>query len=197
MPKQREEVYVADKNPFACLASDSDSENDLPAVLAAVPAKSTTTTPHTSRNTPVSAPTATTSSSAQFRVWADEPVPGSSNVFNAPFNRTIQKRWNNPRFKEDSEGWTSISWTQPQFVDDATSEKKSVSSEEDIPVPVIPPQEFPSLLLRGTIDDVKETPAAVWAERVKKQLDKAEAARATRREGRLSFFRSSATQESV
>ena len=180
MPKQREEVYVADKNPFACLASDSDSDSDsslAPAILAPSPAP---------------APP------AQFRVWADEAVPGASNVFSTPFTRaSVQKRWNHPRFQEDSEGWTSISWTQPQFVDDVASEKKSVTSEEDIPVPVIPPQEFPSLLLRGTIDDVKETPAAVWAERVKKQLDKAEAARATRREGRLSFFRSSSTQESV
>jgi hypothetical protein len=183
MPKKKEEVYVEDKNPFACLASDSDSDSDsslAPAIVS------------------VTRPTIGSVSPAQFRVWADEAVPGASNVFSTPFSRAaVQKRWNHPRFQEDSEGWTSISWTQPQFIDDAASEKKSVTSEEDIPVPVIPPQEFPSLLLRGTIDDVKETPAAVWAERVKKQLDKAEAARATRREGRLSFFRSSATQESV
>ena len=204
------DVFVKDMNHFACLASDSESSDDeqVSHELDSAPASSAPA----SSSAPAPAP------AEQYRVWLQDDTPGNRftvqpTTFSSPF--TKGKRWTRARFQEDSDGWTSISWSQPQFVEDSVDQKpaldtKSVDStpsDEDIPpVQTSSTQEFPSLLLRSTIDESPlqqpSSTAAMWAERVKKQLDKAEAAREEKgrlkaeavREGaklddRLSFFR--------
>lgn len=144
--------------------------------------------------------------SPPFRVWVRDDKEGSSDRFNSdehstlfssPFHRTKlaeKKRWNRPRFQKDDDGWVSISWNQPQFL------------EEPEGTLTPPESDFPSLLLRGSeapkilsesidrhTDTSDKDSAAVWAERVKKCLEKAELSRPAKepREGldRLSFFR--------
>ena len=186
-------VIVGHKNQFACLASDSEGEevsvNNSVEVVSPPP---------------------------QYRVWEKDDTSANRftvgqttkepSVFSSPFTKS-SKRWARPRFQEDGDGWTSISWTQPQFVDDASTSSSATSavSDEDIPVvETASTQEFPSLLLRSTIDEdtsVTVSTAAMWAERVKKQLDKAEAVREekgrlkaiaedpVKLDDRLSFFR--------
>lgn len=98
MPRVQDKKEAANatakpQNPFAALAeSDSDAESvaesvDSPPVKEVV--------------MPESPP---------MRTW---PAP-ERNVFSSPFSK---KRWAKPRFKEDTEGWVSIRWNQPQFED--------------------------------------------------------------------------------
>ena len=172
-------------NSFALLESDSDESCQAPQIVAKPPEP---------ENQP------------QFRVWArgpeeahesqrnqsrftgDEILPPKdlSILFSSPFHRAKlaeKKRWNRPRFQKDDEGWVSISWNQPQFLDESEPKEESLT----------PPAkeghiEFPSLLLRGSVDtEPEKDSAAVWAERVKKCLEKAES-RPSPKE-RLSFFR--------
>ena len=214
------DVFYKDMNHFACLASDSDSSDEevAPSSASSAPSSSASSAPSapaSSRNDV--APSVPTE---QYRVWLQDDTPGNRftvqpTTFSSPFTKA--KRWTRARFQEDSDGWTSISWSQPQFVEDSVAEPvldaKSVDStpsDEDIPpVQTSSKHEFPSLLLRSTVDESPlqqqqqtSSTAAMWAERVKKQLDKAEAAREEKgrlkaeavREGaklddRLSFFR--------
>jgi hypothetical protein len=128
----------------------------------------------------------TAQSSPPFRVWslddAEKRFKNDTNVFSSPFSR--KKGWSKPRFKEDGEGWVSIEVGKP--VED---------EEEQAPVEdfSLAPQEFPSMLTRGD----QET-ATLWAEKVKKSLERAEKIRVEFKRGkdnssdmgtRLSFFR--------
>lgn len=217
------DVFYKDMNHFACLASDSDSSDEE---VAPSSASSASSAPSSSASSASSAPASSSKNVApsvpteQYRVWLQDDTPGNRftvqpTTFSSPFTKA--KRWTRARFQEDSDGWTSISWSQPQFVEDSVAEPaldaKSVGStpsDEDIPpVQTSSTHEFPSLLLRSTVDESPSqqqqqtsSTAAMWAERVKKQLDKAEAVREEKgrlkaeavREGaklddRLSFFR--------
>ena len=199
-------VYTPQKNQFACLATDTDSDTESEGVecLASSAASSASAA--------AAAPAAPVDSEkeSQYRVWLTDDVSANRfgvqpPPFSSPFTKGSQ-RWNRPRFQEDSDGWTSISWTQPQFVEDTAKSVASTPSEEDDASPVQAVRggttEFPSLLLRSTLDSAPPpVTAAMWAERVKKQLDKAEAAREekgrlkaeareeTPLDDRLSFFR--------
>jgi hypothetical protein len=209
-------VYAPQKNQFACLATDTDSDSESevpPSASASAPSAPSALAPP-APSPPASASTAATNVAtdreSQYRVWITDDVSANRfgvqpPPFSSPFTKGSQ-RWNRPRFQEDGDGWTSISWTQPQFVEDTAKSVASTPSEEDdaSPVQTLPggTTEFPSLLLRSTIDSAPPpVTAAMWAERVKKQLDKAEAAREekgrlkaeareeTPLDDRLSFFR--------
>lgn len=78
MPRKHEPV-VNTANPFAALASESESEGE---------------------DAPVK--------ESPFRVWADDGekrFKNDTNIFSSPFSR---RKWSKPRFKEDGEGWVSI-----------------------------------------------------------------------------------------
>ena len=147
----------------------------------------------------------------QFRTWVrneseqrftNEEIKG--NIFSSPFSKTkhIQKQWSKPRFREDNDGWVSIRWSQPQFQDNLEF-LDEVSAKDQMQDKVqVEESQFPSLLMRG--DSVKQSQednisAVVWAEKIKKNLERAELSRCAKaREnsqkitdsfGRLSFFR--------
>jgi hypothetical protein len=219
MPRgqEKKEAAVATKpqNPFAALA-DSDSEEEK---------KVSVSTPQSPPVGPVGAQ----------RTW---PSPSmDKNVFSSPFSK---KRWNKPRFKEDTDGWVSIRWNQPQFQEEGPApltvhyqprtppfyslgsddpNRESKVAEDDSPLysactpplmeldgPVVEQkQNVPQVVLEETITPSigsEQLTALAWAERVKKSLEKAEAARAANAAkgkpadedfkealGRLSFFR--------
>lgn len=130
-------------------------------------------------------------SSPPFRVWSldesEKRFKQDTNIFSSPFSR--KKGWAKPRFKEDSEGWVSIEVGHPA--------EEGPSVEETMEDFSLAPQEFPSMLTRGD----QET-AAIWAEKVKKSLDRAEKIRVEFKRGkdnssdmgtRLSFFRGGST----
>jgi hypothetical protein len=129
--------------------------------------------------------------SPPFRVWsvddAEKRFKHDTNIFSSPFSR--KKGWSKPRFKEDGEGWVSIEVGKEDF--SLTQESAPEATQELAPEA---PQEFPSMLNRG--DQEK---AAIWAEKVKKSLERAEKIRVEFKRGkdnspdmgtRLSFFRS-------
>jgi len=126
------------------------------------------------------------------------------NIFSSPFSKH-KKQWAQPRFREDSEGWVSIRWSQPQFEEQSTEpdtlsvkyEPRSESFEDSNET------QFPSLLKRGNAnistkpvssaeDDTLN--ASMWAEKIKKSLEKAEQNRIHKQKEdtppRLSFFKS-------
>jgi broad specificity phosphatase PhoE len=163
-------------NPFAALASDSEDEGQVQA--------------HEDQHVQTSKP-----SSPPFRVWSvddsEKRFKPDTNIFSSPFSR--KKGWAKPRFKEDGEGWVSIEIGKPTEV--PAVEEKSHASMEDFSLTAqeLAPQDFPSMLNRGD----QET-AAIWAEKVKKSLDRAEKVRVEFKRGkdnssdigtRLSFFR--------
>jgi hypothetical protein len=173
MPR-KPQIVVYTGNSFAALAeSDSDVE---------IPVQSEETVVEVKKSPP-------------FRVWtideADIRFKNDTNIFSSPFSR--KKNWARPRFKEDDEGWVSIQVGQPDQ-----------SGPSEIPeIPEIPPtssedtpsqgqgQSFPSMLTRGD-----QEIAMVWAEKVKKSLEKAEKSRSEFKRGKtpdvgtkLSFFR--------
>jgi len=89
------------------------------------------------------------------------------NIFNSPFSK---KRFQ----KRDDDGWVSIHWNRPQF------------QEEDV-MYEIREADYPVLSTETKTMD-HEISAVVWAERIRKSLEKAEAMRGAKRE-RLSFFK--------
>jgi hypothetical protein len=187
----RNEAPPRHKNLFTVLAeSDTESEIDIQTVENSI-----TIEPVVEQ---------------QFRTWVrdeseqrftNEEIKG--NIFSSPFSKTkhIQKQWSKPRFREDTDGWVSIRWSQPQFQDNLEFlDEGSIQQVED--KVKIEETQFPSLLMRG--DSVKQSQednisAVVWAEKIKKNLERAELTRCAKaREnsqkfiepfGRLSFFR--------
>jgi hypothetical protein len=147
----------------------------------------------------------------QFRTWTrdeseqrftNEEIKG--NIFSSPFSKTkhIQKQWSKPRFREDNDGWVSIRWSQPQFQDNFEVHDEVSAKDQTQDKVQVEESQFPSLLTRG--DSVKQSQednisAVVWAEKIKKNLERAELTRCAKaREnsqkfiepfGRLSFFR--------
>ena len=139
--------------------------------------------------------------SSYFRTWIknEEDTRFASdelknNIFSSPFSKKrITKEWGTrPRFRDDDDNWVSIRWNQPQFEDDVDTQP--VIYEERV-------QDFPSMLTRSTrnifveetITPQDEISAVVWAERIKKSLEKAEISRAVKKEEKeihMSFFRS-------
>jgi hypothetical protein len=180
------------KNPFAVLATDSDSE-DVPTPAAPAVAPPAVLAP-------TSAP-----SSPPFRVWQqpDSRFRGDkSTLFSSPF-----KKAHHP--KKD-EGWVSIRdqrWNQPQFEDEVEGlEPLTPTGEKEIFPEALggslaAESETREIVLEDSVAPKQESMTAVaWAERIKKSLEKAEAARAEKAKrvdpvefkealGRLSFFR--------
>lgn len=169
---RKPQIVVISKNQFAALASDSEDEGGKPAKIIQ----------ELIEQKPSSPP---------FRVWSldesEKRFKQDTNIFSSPFSR--KKGWSKPRFKEDSEGWVSIEVGHPA--------EEAPSVEESLEDFSLAPQEFPSMLTRGD----QET-AAIWAEKVKKSLDRAEKIRVEFKRGkdnssdigtRLSFFRGGST----
>ena len=188
-------------NPFALLAMDSDSEVDpeVDSEMALAPAPSAPSAPP-APSEPLSIP-----ASPPFRVWQQ---PNSrfrgdkSTLFSSPFKKAHNSK--------SDEGWVSIRdkrWNQPQFEDEI--EKESLTSET-----LSESQDMREIVLGHVVEtttyslseSVVDAPkqesmtAVAWAERIKKSLEKAEAARAEKANrvdpedfkealGRLSFFR--------
>jgi hypothetical protein len=170
MPRKPQNV-VQTGNSFAALAeSDSDLEESFTDIDKSPPPR--------------------------VRVWtiddADIRFKNDTNIFSSPFSR--KKNWTRPRFKEDDEGWVSIQVGQPDKSDEAEVtdmpeiSEISYTSKEEIPSQG---QAFPSMLTRGD-----QEIALVWAEKVKKSLEKAEKVRSEFKRGKiadigtkLSFFR--------
>ena len=121
------------------------------------------------------------------------------NIFSSPFSKH-KKSWSQQRSREDNEGWVSIRWTQPLFEESAQSEPETLSVQYE---PRTEEMQFPSLLTRGNASiPTKIIPsseddnlnASMWAERIKKNLEKAEQNRMNKQKEeppatRLSFFR--------
>jgi hypothetical protein len=168
MPR-KPQIVVKTGNSFAALAeSDSDIDESLPVDKVEKQEKQEV------KNSP------------PFRVWtiddADIRFKNDTNIFSSPFSR--KKNWARPRFKEDDDGWVSIQVGQPE-VSELPPEEQQEAQEQ--------PQTFPSMLSRGD-----QEIALVWAEKVKKSLEKAEKVRTEFKRGKtpdigtkLSFFRKS------
>lgn len=183
-------------NPFALLAMDSDSEVDPEMAAALAPAPSAPSAPSESLPVPASPP---------FRVWQQPNLRfrgDKSTLFSSPFKKAHNSK--------NDEGWVSIRdkrWNQPQFEDEI--EKESLTSET-----LSESQDMREIVLGHVVEtttyslseSVVDAPkqesmtAVAWAERIKKSLEKAEAARAEKANrvdpedfkealGRLSFFR--------
>ena len=147
--------------------------------------------------------------SPAFRVWkADEGesrfTTEKNNIFSSPFSRK-KVVWSRPRFRsEDSafegeaaaaEGWVSIEKGVRSTDDDDLPAYAPLTPKgeegDDIPVVSKPPQEFPSLLTRGSCNVEDQQNALAWAEKIKKNLDNAEKMRAVNKKQKegLSFFK--------
>jgi broad specificity phosphatase PhoE len=123
--------------------------------------------------------------SPPFRVWslddAEKRFKHDTNIFSSPFAR--KKAWSKPRFKED---WVSIEVGKEEVEVEVGAGAGAEAEEET--------HEFPSMLSRGD-----QERAVLWAEKVKKSLERAEKVRVEFKRGkdtssdigtRLSFFRS-------
>ena len=191
-------------NKISKLSVDSDSESDsdescVSAASSAVEEKVASATPQ--------------QTSPAFRVWkADEGesrfTTEKNNIFSSPFSRK-KVVWSRPRFRsEDStsacegdaagaEGWVSIEKGIRSTDDDdlpayAPPTPPLAAEGDELPVVEKPPQEFPSLLKRGSGSLEDQQNALAWAEKIKKNLDNAEKMRAVnkkQKEGGLSFFK--------
>ena len=239
MPRDTKEVVPAKAvNPFSCLA-ESDSEEEAISHLNQEEQEN-------QEEKVESPPLAPLAPLEAKRTWPTPSKQGET-AFSSPFSK---KRWNKPRFKEDTEGWVSIRWNQPQFQDDVPSttvtggnhltvqyqprtppfypvqrdvqrdvdpdRESKILEDEHLYADVTPPsldleplqQSVKEVVLEGTITPLggpmgEQLTALAWAERVKKSLEKAEAARAAKGRptdpkadedfkealGRLSFFR--------
>jgi hypothetical protein len=155
----KEEVVVGQKNRFAALDDfSSDSDSDESVIIEAPPV---------------------------VLVEKKQPVQEKQEYREREFT-IVQKRGR--QITTDKEGWTSVQWNKPQFIDSETESVESetqikkeleeeamesvgpdYASDEDIP-PIIPApaDPFPSLLNRGSINTV------AWAEKIKQSLEKAE-----------------------
>jgi hypothetical protein len=157
-----------------------------------------------------------------FRTWSHQEEENrfktedmKKNIFSSPFSKGRKglKQWSRPRFKENEEGWMSIRWNQPQFQEEEEFEKVAVEYEPRTE------EDFPALIESAALESrkvmvVEDSPASwnkeeealtavVWAERIKRSLEKAELSRSIKAKetrtidqpdfkeslGRLSFFR--------
>ena len=150
-------------NPFAALVgldSDDDDASPPPAPVAPPPSPPPVSTPAPTR---------------QWILSPGEPSPPN------PFSRGRKGR---PQERRVDDGWTSITWNKPQFVDDDSDDEKKI--KEEIVAEALPSspkeEEVPSM-------------AKAWAEKVKASLEKAEKKKPELSDdfiaslGKLSFFR--------
>jgi len=199
MPKKTIDIKgIHTKNPFWILEEDEE----VPAVPAVeevqevqevqeVPAMPTVQEElrEESQDTPEK------SEEIQYRTWNKAADEGrfmseelKKNIFSSPFSK--KKIWLRPRFREDDDNWVSIRWNQPQFEEDV--EPSSVVYEERGDFPSMLTRSTRNICVEETITPQTELSAVAWAERIKKSLEKAEAARMVKKEEkeiRLSFFR--------
>ena len=204
-------------NKISRLSVDSESESDSDD--SCVSAASSALEEKVSSN--LEAPAAASASanpqetSPTFRVWKAEEgesrfTTEKNNIFSSPFSRK-KVAWSRPRFRsEDStsasaEGWVSIEKGNSCTDDDdlpayAPPTPPLTTESDDLPVSAKPPQEFPSLLTRGSCNVEDQQNALAWAEKIKKNLDNAEKMRAVNKKQKedssrfhsgLSFFKRS------
>jgi hypothetical protein len=194
-------------NKISRLSVDSDSDSDQSCVSATSSSASSVEEKVSSSLQETSPP---------FRVWKADYgesrfTTEKNNIFSSPFSRK-KVAWSRPRFRsEDStsssfvapsasasaEGWVSIEKgirsTEDDYLPDYTPPTPK-ADEGDVDALVVekPPQEFPSLLKRGSGILEDQQAALAWAEKIKKNLDNAEKMRSVNRkqkEGGLSFFK--------
>jgi hypothetical protein len=190
-------------NKISKLSVDSDSDSDESCVSAASSALEEKVGSANPQET-----------SPAFRVWkADEGesrfTTEKNNIFSSPFSRK-KVVWSRPRFRsEDSacegeaaaaEGWVSIEKGLRSTDDDdlpayAPPTPPIAAEGDDLPASAKPPQEFPSLLKRGSGSVEDQQNALAWAEKIKKNLDNAEKMRAVNKKQKegLSFFKRGAS----
>jgi hypothetical protein len=206
-------------NKISRLSVDSESESDSDD--SCVSAASSAGCVQEKVSSSLAAPAAASASAAAnpqetsptFRVWkADEGesrfTTEKNNIFSSPFSRK-KVAWSRPRFRsEDStsasaEGWVSIEKGNSYTDDDdlpayAPPTPPLTTESDDLPVSAKPPQEFPSLLMRGSCNVEDQQNAIAWAEKIKKNLDNAEKMRAVNKKQKedssrfhsgLSFFK--------
>lgn len=181
-------AFQGKQNIFSvlCLDSDSDSEGEKEkeVSLPVVEEVSVTVSKEVVEDTPVTQPQAAPPS-PPFRVWSDTPSRfKNDHIFSSPFSRK-KTHWSRPRFKEDSEGWTSI-----QVPASADAGEDAGAGEDKAPT------DFPSLLTRSSGGDANASDdhqsALAWAEKVKRSLERAENGRYESKqfsETSISFFR--------
>lgn len=173
MPKpskklQADQVVVGQKNRFAALDnfstdSDSDSDSDVDSSPVKEAVREVVPTPLIK--------TAEEEKKPDFREF------------------TIVNKRGGKQVSTDKDGWTSIQWSKPQFVDSDTESVESetqikkeleqealecdieYASEEVAVGSTSVPDLFPSLLNRGSINTL------AWAEKIKQSLEKAEMTR--------------------
>jgi len=185
--------------------SDSDSDESCASVASSVVEEKVSSS--------LGASATPQETSPAFRVWkADEGesrfTTEKNNIFSSPFSRK-KVVWSRPRFRsEDStsacegdaagaEGWVSIEKGIRSTDDDdlpayAPPTPPLAAEGEELPAVEKPPQEFPSLLKRGSGSVEDQQNALAWAEKIKKNLDNAEKMRSVnkkQKEGGLSFFK--------
>ena len=192
-------------NKISKLSVDSDSESESDESCNSSAASSAVEEKVSSSLVASATPQET---SPAFRVWkADEGesrfTTEKNNIFSSPFSRK-KVAWSRPRFRsEDStssasacaEGWVSIEKGISCTDDDDLPAYAPLTPKgeegDDIPVVAKPPQEFPSLLTRGSCNVEDQQNALAWAEKIKKNLDNAEKMRAVNKKQKegLSFFK--------
>ena len=187
-------------NKISRLSVDSDSESDsdescVSAASSAVEEKVDSSTQETS---------------PAFRVWKSDEgesrfTTEKNNIFSSPFSRK-KVVWSRPRFRsedsacvgdaESAEAWVSIEKGLRSTDDDdlpayAPPTPPIAAEGDDLPASAKPPQEFPSLLKRGSGSVEDQQNALAWAEKIKKNLDNAEKMRAVNKKQKegLSFFK--------
>ena len=188
--------------------SDSESDSDESCNSSASASSAGSVEERVSSLAASSSHAAPQETSPAFRVWkADEGesrfTTEKNNIFSSPFSRK-KVAWSRPRFRsEDStssasacaEGWVSIEKGVRSTDDDDLPAYAPLTPKgeegDDIPVVAKPPQEFPSLLTRGSCNVEDQQNALAWAEKIKKNLDNAEKMRAVNKKQKegLSFFK--------
>lgn len=173
---------VLQKNRFAALELDSSSDSDVEEVAESVDERVSVDqlVSVDERNTVDEKPII----KGEMRKWTNPDSESHVNIFNSPFykgKRPPFKQNTRPRFVDDE--WTSIGEEDGTRV---TYEERAPNVRDGAKTPtgdtiIFPPEE-------------DTTTAAMWAEKVKECLEKAEAARAKPDDfheslNRLSFFR--------
>lgn len=136
--------------------------------------------------------------SPTFRTWAKDDTnrfqEKKTNIFSSPFTKKTWKR----HIQEDTEGWFNIRTNKPLFQEES-SDTSHVENVKDTYSDNSPPP------LDLKEEDMNTSDSAIiWAERIKKSLERAESARVKSKVsdeefkealGRLSFFRRPLTSE--
>jgi hypothetical protein len=204
-------------NKISRLSVDSDSDSDSDESCVSATSSSASASASSSDGSVEEKVSSTLQeTSPPFRVWKADYgesrfTTEKNNIFSSPFSRK-KVAWSRPRFRsEDStssrfvapsasasaEGWVSIekgirSTEDDDLPDYTPPTPKGDEGDVDAPVLAKPPQEFPSLLKRGSGILEDQQAALAWAEKIKKNLDNAEKMRSVNRkqkEGALSFFK--------